>query len=373
MRYDLGPRPYRLRSFAGRVMRVSDDLRRCVVFIGYSDGTIRGRFNAVGTGFLVVHKMHGYLVTAQHIAVQLGDMPFAVRFNIKDGSSANVSIDPIRDEFHWFYNTNDPSVDLAVIPFTVDWRSFGVDYNYLPTDLFATSSVIETYDIGIGDICYVIGLFRLMAGAKRNLPVVHTGNIALMPSDERIPVKDWLYQSNNASPKYVEGYLVELQNLQGLSGAPVFVRPLLGDGFPLSASVSQVGLYQVQAKVLFLGVWQGSWDASPDEIQAVEQGRPVRVPVGMGTVVPADKLMEILEMPALQALRDQVARRKASEAAASPDSAFVPPASPGRTEAEGGDDAWLDPAEAASRRDETLRRMLSTPPRPGKGGKPPAS
>ena len=37
MRYDLSPMSNRLRSLASQIMRLSDDLRRCVVFIGTED------------------------------------------------------------------------------------------------------------------------------------------------------------------------------------------------------------------------------------------------------------------------------------------------------------------------------------------------
>jgi hypothetical protein len=144
-----------------------------------------------------------------------------------------------------------------------------------------------------------------MAGSKRNLPVVHTGNIALMPWDEGIPVRDWLAPPESNRVHYVKDYLVELNQLKGLSGSPVFVRPsfnlnnlALSDGEHIQGKV-------VQTRTLLLGVWQSSWDAPPDEIMALEKGKETRVPVGMGTVAPALELLKILELPALEELRHQ--------------------------------------------------------------------
>ena len=34
------------------------------------------------------------------------------------------------------------------------------------------------YGVGIGDFVYTVGLFRVLAGAARNMPVVHFGTIA---------------------------------------------------------------------------------------------------------------------------------------------------------------------------------------------------
>src|SRR3954452_13261064 len=79
MPYDFSRKPVGLRSFASKVMRVPDDLRRCVVFIGRVDGPSGEGFKAVGTALLVRYERFGYLVTVQHIAAGFGDGPFAVR------------------------------------------------------------------------------------------------------------------------------------------------------------------------------------------------------------------------------------------------------------------------------------------------------
>ena len=75
-------------------MRVADDLRRCVVFIGHSHGQPDYGFTARGTGFFVAYEGRRYLVTNQHVAVRLGDAPFAVRLNEAGGGSDNVMVDP---------------------------------------------------------------------------------------------------------------------------------------------------------------------------------------------------------------------------------------------------------------------------------------
>jgi hypothetical protein len=117
MGYDLWPRPYRLRSFAGKLMRVSDDLRRCVVFIGFSDGPAEQPFRAEGTVFLISYKQHCYLVTVQHIAAGIGDAPFVIRINRAGRTAENFHVDPVIDQIRWYCNNDDPNVDLALLPF----------------------------------------------------------------------------------------------------------------------------------------------------------------------------------------------------------------------------------------------------------------
>src|SRR6266849_9789860 len=135
MRYSLGRGLYRLRSFAGRVMRIRDDVCRCVVFIGIEDTPERGGIKCCGTGFLVSYDGCRYLVTAQHIAVGIGDSPFLIRLNRHDGTADNIAIDPIMHRIRWVSNTDDPSVDIAVLPFEYDLKSAGYDVLYLPKSM----------------------------------------------------------------------------------------------------------------------------------------------------------------------------------------------------------------------------------------------
>lgn len=317
---DLWPRPYRLRSFAGRVMRLSDDVRKCVVFIGFSDG--KGGFEAAGTGFLILYKENIYLVTNQHIAAGLNDSPFAVRINKIDDGSDNFLIDPLTNGVMW-YSGQSLDVDLAVIPFNYDLWKAGLDVKVFPSDLFAVNARIEEEQIGVGDLCYTVGLFRLMAGKTRNVPVVHSGNIALMPGQEKVPVQEWMQRSPTVTTRYVEGYLIEATNLKGLSGSPVFVRPTLdwadiplSDGRSMSARLPRTDIF-------LLGIWQGSWDARPDDVMGVEHGIGVRVPVGIGVVVPVSNLIDLLETEELQMQRDTLRITRERETLASPDTGHL--------------------------------------------------
>jgi hypothetical protein len=55
--------------------------------------------------------------------------------------------------------------------------------------------------------------------------------------------------------------------------------------------------------IFLIGVWQGAWDAPPGEVLGVERGKNIRVPVGMGVVVPIDHVHYILANEELTAMR----------------------------------------------------------------------
>ena len=316
-RYDLSPSPYRLRAVAGNVMRLREDVRKTVAFIGF--GSLQN-FDPKGTIFFVSYKKLTYLVTAQHVAYKIGDAPFSFRMNRRDGSYITMTHDPDEDgpQFPWFFPEADPPIDIAVMPWNVDPEKENLDMLFMPPEMWHADGIPER-EIGVGDFCYAVGLFWVTAGRRQNTPVVHTGHIALMPGGEGVPMRDW--RDRNAPSIMARSYLVELANLPGLSGAPVFVRPTLGrldlgddagsDQFDREAILPRLG-------VRLLGIWASSWDGR--EIQFQEDGRrDVRVPVGMGVVTPVQRLIDLLDSGPVAQHRAEKIRQMEARAAAKPD------------------------------------------------------
>jgi hypothetical protein len=330
--------PERRRSVPGAsgfAVRVDDDLRKTVLFFGLEDATPgKGGINCVGTGFLLNFDGLGYLVTAKHLAHALGDAPFLVRLNKKDGTSENLGVDLADGGMRW-YEHPEPEVDIAVMPLHVASPDSIYDALYLPERMIAQDGLINhptIKTIGVGDLTYTVGLFRLMSGEKRNLPIVHFGTIAMMPKDEKIPVQDWRAPFEKKR-LFVEGYLVETHAIQGLSGSPVFVRPTvslprLPGNFipdPRSSAGAMATALAPRGDLMLLGLWQSSWDAPPDEVMAAQTGQGVRVPVGLGIVVPAQKIIDTFMQEELVTMRNEVKARQAQRQhteAATPDSAI---------------------------------------------------
>lgn len=285
-------------------MRIKDDLRRCVVFLGFEIKAERG-IECVGTGFQIAYDGFPYLVTAGHIAESLNGVPFVIRVNERaSGRGVNSPIDSAEWRFHSDY----PNVDLAIL---AGEPGPGSDSVNLGEDFVLSPEEFAKQEIGPGDRVAIVGLFRLLHGKERNLPVVHTGWVAMMPEDEPIPVRG---QSGNTT--HVRGYLVEAQTLEGLSGAPVFVDQTW------RVKVAQGQVAKVDTNLSLLGVWQASWRAPPDEIKGALTGTMgLSVPVGMGIVVPAQHIIEILEEPDMARARKEVRDKNEQEHAASLDSA----------------------------------------------------
>lgn len=290
------------------MVRIAEDARKCVVFLGHhagvSDGT--SEFIPAGTAFFLVHDGISHIITARHVAEGLRGATFDIRANLMAGGVGVVTV----DEMKWYFH-KDKNVDVAVLP-----AGLHMDYDWvvLPSDLHWTKEQVEKGAIGGGDEINIVGLYRLLPGKDRILPIVHTGHLALLPGDEPIPIK-----GSGGKTAFVEGYLVEAQTLQGLSGSPVIARKTWRmEGASGPAFFSGPGH--------LLGLYQGAWDGPAGEILQQDRNSPLRIPVGMGIVVPAYRIIETLEQDEVKRHREDLKKKKppATDVAASMDS--VPPA-----------------------------------------------
>jgi hypothetical protein len=165
-------------------VRITRDAQRCVAFIGFPDPSSPGGINCAGTGFFISHEGMGYFVTAAHVARTIEDSPFAVRVMRNGRAMLLENESPLK----WTYHS-DPTVDVAALPLLLP-PELGFEHPYTSSDMLVTGDFLGTErQIGVGDICYTVGLFRLVYGNQQNLPFVHVGNLAVMPPPgERIPV-----------------------------------------------------------------------------------------------------------------------------------------------------------------------------------------
>lgn len=316
-RYDLSPRPYWSKAFAEPQMRFHEDVRNCVAFIGQGS---EDDWRALGTCFFISYKECRYVVTARHVAEPIGDDPFVIRINHHNGTdSIGLELDLIapttHKSFRWHVHA-DNTVDIAVMPANIAIKGMGGVTMTIPEEMFATPENLTRAHIGVGDVCYAVGLFRLMTGRTRNLPFVHTGHIGLMAGEEKIPVRNWRRGPSEPATLYVDGYLCELTSLEGLSGSPVFVRPSMDiTGMPLPDVPSVRVAY---TEIMLLGVWQSAWEGEPDE-NVIAKGAGLKVPVGVGSVAPVQRLIEILEQPSMVEHREDFLERKRQAKASKPD------------------------------------------------------
>jgi hypothetical protein len=261
-------------------MRIPDEVRKCVVYLGteVADGAGGKKIRYGGTGFFVskpskiADASFSFLVTAKHVADKLMGQTIYIRVNTQDGKSMNLKV---ANEPDWWFHPTDKAADVAMIPINLDQRTF--DYLVLASSMFLTEATRKSKGIGAGDEVFITGLFVYHNGLAKNIPIIRTGNIAMIP-EERIPIKNF---------GDMEAYLIEARSIGGLSGSPVFA---------IDQTLPEKPFY-------LMGLMHGHWSVDSetvvDEI-AEDAGIKAGVNVGIAIVTPASKILDILHCDAMQ-------------------------------------------------------------------------
>jgi hypothetical protein len=273
-------------------MRLSEDMLKCVGFISHSQLDAP---NYIGTVFLVqTNDGMLHLVTAKHVAEVFDPGPFVIAMNSIDGTPRYLYGG---DNIRWYYHpTESRSVDVAVCPFGVpNIKLF--DARAINEKSFASDSRIYDYGIGLGDEIFVVGLFTRYFGSSKIIPIVRTGNIAMMPTD-KVPVKHF---------GEIDAYLAESRSIGGLSGSPVFVRATIH--LPTETTEGEPAVISGLGSTHFLGLMHGHWEL-PLDISNVEQAEAVNM--GISIIIPAKKILEVLYHPELIEMRKK-AKEKHNE------------------------------------------------------------
>lgn len=286
-------------------MRVDDAVLKSVCFIGtmLHEDSASYDFDPFGTGFFVSisSSIHGgkfhCLVTAKHVVDGLKGQQVCVALNTRSGER---TVYKFEQNAKWWFHPTDKLADLAILPFSVepedDITAVGVE------DLFLTAANREKYKIGVGDEVFITGLFTYAAGAKRIRPIVRHGNIAMM-ADEPIQTRSG----------FIDVCLIEARSIGGLSGSPVFAR----ETFALQwkdkeGRVMRLGGF---GRIQLLGLCIGHWDIDEKEMNIPKPKRVASGGVNMGIalVVPATKILEVLNQSELATMRRQEEDRKRAE------------------------------------------------------------
>jgi hypothetical protein len=261
----------------------------------------------IGTGFLLLYPDNRvgegggftYLVTNKHMVREpgldetLGKGKFlqsiSMRINTKkaledSGVSYTWGQFPViypSGDLYAFVDTSDPHVDLAIIPISLSQET--LDFSMLVPSIFVTKTVINDKRLDESDSVVFAGLFAPYTGNLRNYPIVRHGKLAMM-SEERIPWETGVTE---------DLFLADVMSFEGNSGSPVFIRT---DG-----DNQTLGSYQYY----LIGVMQGYYQTdSKVSVQTAKLNGVAKENSGVAAVVPAQKILDILESPRAVSMRD---------------------------------------------------------------------
>jgi hypothetical protein len=280
-------------------MRVPDEILKCVVFLGVDHGA---ETKYVGTAFFVQMEekenegtfRFTYLITANHVAEALEGVPFKIRVNTKAGDFKEIQANE-SGNLKWYQHRLGKIVDVAACSW--EFPSRDLDALAFGTNVFLTDDKPESKLIGVGDEVLITGLFTLVTGKSRNIPIVRIGNLSMSPREAIVPTK----------LGDIEAYIIEARSIGGLSGSPVFIRQTidLHGAFKWGTNIPST-LHTYSNAIHFLGLVHGHWDIEAAKIndptiEPQEEG----INMGLAIVVPASQILELLNGRELSALRQQ--------------------------------------------------------------------
>jgi hypothetical protein len=204
----------------------------------------------------------------------------------------------------WINHPTDQNIDISVCPIIPTLEFNNMDHEWFPVEAFADAGIIKQEAIDIGNDVFFVGLFKMNAGKKKNIPIVRVGNIAAMPEE---PIK----MNTTRGVRTADAYLVEARSMGGVSGSPAFVAlpAVSGHGIEEADKQNMVRL-RPELEFYFMGIVQGHYDekintaddAADQDIVDKSVATGI-VNVGIGIVVPADKILEVINQPSQVEMR----------------------------------------------------------------------
>jgi hypothetical protein len=238
-------------------------------YVGYPSSIVPGvRFN--------------YFVTAKHALNNKHGGEIGLLVNSTSSGRIFVPFGKQR----WYQHPTDNSVDVLVLPFE---HRADLAVHYVAIETFLGKDHIDNFQggaFGLGNEVFFPGLFEFAPGATRNMPFLRYGNVAMIPDG---PIQ--------VDSGFAGVYLIESRSISGLSGSPVFMRPTANLDLWDSAKRKVSGIFPLESYVL-LGMIGGHWDANPHGVN-----------MGISWVVPARKILEVLNHPELVAARNEYDER----------------------------------------------------------------
>ena len=276
--------------------RIYPAFSRMVFFLYGRDPNTGEVVGPQGTGILVGlpgsvglrYDRHVYAVTCHHVAPRGASI---IRINTNDGKSRWLEFEP----HEWQFMKH--SDDLAAVDVTDRLHQPEDDFSFLPSSLIATPDFMRDVEFGIGEDGFMLGLFANHPGKERNLIAARFGNVSLLASDD-----DPIRQGNEV---WRPSHLFDMRSRTGFSGSPVFTyRTPAGD--------LRTAPMRGRDKIIRTAEVQRLKEINPFRVREAEMyaayeaaNNTLHIPNSMTVVVPAWRILSLLEMNVFVREREQ--------------------------------------------------------------------
>lgn len=285
-------------------------MQSTVVFLFRDNPRIDGLREVSGSGVLIGynHPLHysqqqftrdTYAVTAAHVVRAGGSI---IRLNTKNGGSRYIELDPSE----WTFSEVD---DVAAVDIT-EMINDDDEIVVMHDSWLADKSVIDYYQIGMGEDGLALGLFSNLPGTKRNVITGRFGNVSLMAD---------LGAQIQYAGRLRPAHLFDMKSRPGLSGSPIFVYRtpssdlrLIDQGPRHLADNNEYLRSQTYWRdtentfVKLLGIHSSQYtdsvqvtrehELAHEVNEPIRDGDHLRIPNSMSVVVPADSVKALLSI-----------------------------------------------------------------------------
>jgi hypothetical protein len=270
---------------------IRDVFLNCTLYI-YSSKAAACKGVGGGTGFLVGVPLENkgwvqiYAVTNAHVIAPYPNP--VIRFNTQDEDWDTLST----KHCEWVeYSAVD---DLAV--YSVDFVP-EAKFTFIPIEEFVPQNNL----LGPGDEVFMVGRFVTHEGKQKNTPAVRFGNIAMLPGEPIV--------SDTGVAQ--ESFLIECRSIPGYSGSPVFAwidpakprPPLWLTPVHQNFKKDRHGPWLLGVDWCHLNTLEKVLEA--DQKTEADPKRWVKSNTGMAGVIPAWRLLNLLNREELMAQRKQ--------------------------------------------------------------------
>lgn len=317
--------------------RIPDSVLDCVIYLYASEEDAKNGEKTGGSGFIVgiptsteglQWLVHLYAITNSHVV----NAASTIRFRTIDGET--LILNSQRED--WVNHPDGDDVSLLPLGTNLDLPRI----QPFTTRIFLTREDTEKVNLGPGDDVFMVGRFISHDGKQTNQPTARFGNIAMNPTPITHP--------HGISQ---ESFLVEMRSLSGYSGSPVFVY--------LDPSYKRLHMKIPAGEETGSGWFMGiDWchlsisEKVRDKTGTLTaEGWYVESNSGIAGVIPAWRLLDLLNVEALKMRRkqkDDELVKKAKE-------------SPVRLDTALGAGEYVEGPEAFHRFDEGMKQILSVP------------
>jgi hypothetical protein len=216
------------------VPRIDNQFLDCSIYLYHSEEEASRGERSGGSGFIVGVPgfgdgwlipgatcprpgviYHAYAVTNRHVVKKRNTSEPSSPVIRLNQDSGKTDILPLTvDDWFTAEELISEDHDIAVVP--INHQDYYA-YRFIPTDAFLTKEISTRYDVGIGDVVFMVGRFVGHDGRQRNEPSTRWGHVSSMPVEH-------VHHPSNRNGKQ-ESFLVEMHSISGYSGSPVIVRP----------------------------------------------------------------------------------------------------------------------------------------------------